>query len=214
MIKGWEVLDVEFKTQYMKDVSSRLKSARNSSTVYPSNKELFRAYELCSYKDTNVVIMGQEPYFDGNADGLSFSCKNKISPSLKQIVSAIDKDIGFGKYLGLENDPRLDYLASQGVLLLNTCLTVEENKTSSHNDIGWTNFIVATINALNKKDHVIYMLWGNKAKKADKIINWKHTVLKEEHPVAAARNDRDWKCNHFSKANFDLLVNGKKEIIW
>lgn len=214
MIKGWEVLDSEFKKQYMKDVSSSLKTARNRCTVYPTNQELFRAYELCPYANTNVVILGQDPYHNGNADGLAFSCKNKMSPSLNQIFRAIDKDIQFGRYLDLEDSPSLGYWAKQGVLLLNTSLTVEEGKPNSHSNLGWSSLIAATIQALNKKEHVIYMLWGNKAQKADKIINWKHTVLKEDHPASAARNNIDWKCNHFSKANFDLIMNGKQVIAW
>ena len=182
--------------------------------ISPKIENIFKAFEYCSFDETNVVIFGQDPYFQpGVANGLAFSV-NKRTPiphSLKNIFREIKNDIG-----SLSNlDGDLGRWASQGVLLLNSSLTVEENKPGSHSKIGWNDFILDVINCLNTKKGLVFILWGNDAKKYHKKINKKdNLILTSSHPSPLSAYKGFLGCRHFSKCNNYLIAHDKKPINW
>lgn len=187
----------------------------SKTECYPEPKNIFRAFEETSYKNLSVVILGQDPYHDGNATGLCFDCKNKVTPSMRSIQDAyqdynpyhFNTDILEGK---------IDYWSKQGVLLLNTALTVEKGKPNSHKKY-WDDFTIEVIKAINKKeDPVVFMLWGSQAQSYEQYIDTPpHTILKAEHPVAGKYQGRKWKHNDcFSKCNRLLLETSKPQIQW
>ena len=182
--------------------------------IAPSLQNIFKAFELCTYHETKVVIFGQDPYFqEGLANGLAFSVNkdNPIPASLKNIYKEIKNDIGV-----LHNkDGSLEAWALQGVLLLNSCLTVEVSKPGSHLEIGWDNFIKEIIFLLNKKNNLVFLLWGKNAQKYIKYIDSKsHLILTAAHPSPLSAYRGFFGCGHFSQCNDYLKVNGLEEIIW
>jgi uracil-DNA glycosylase len=182
--------------------------------IAPLPMDIFKAFELCSYQETKVVIFGQDPYFqDGLANGLAFSVdkNNPIPASLKNIYKEIKNDIG----VVLSKNGSLDSWASQGVLLLNSCLTVEVSKPGSHFGAGWENFIKEVVMLLNKKNNLVFLLWGKNAKKYKKYINPNfHLVLTAPHPSPLSAYKGFFGCKHFSKCNAYLKANGIVEINW
>ena len=192
-------------------IDSQLKKKINIS---PNLENVFKAFEYCSFDETNVVIFGQDPYFQpGVANGLAFSVNKKIPipHSLKNIFKEIKNDIG--SLSNINGD--LSRWASQGVLLLNSALTVEENNPGSHSKIGWNDFIFDVINCLNTKKGVVFILWGNDAKKYQKKINNnEHLVLTSSHPSPLSAYKGFFGCRHFSKCNNYLIANDKKPINW
>ena len=182
--------------------------------IAPLPMDIFKAFELCSYQETKVVIFGQDPYFqDGLANGLAFSVdkNNPIPASLKNIYKEIKNDIG----VILSKNGSLDSWASQGVLLLNSCLTVEVSKPGSHSGAGWENFIKEVVLLLNKKNNLVFLLWGKNAKKYKKYINPNsHLVLTAPHPSPLSAYRGFFGCKHFSKCNAYLKANGIIEINW
>ena len=182
--------------------------------IYPSIQNIYNAFNLCSFSNTKLVIFGQDPYHqDSVANGLAFAVNrgNKIPPSLKNIYKEIKNDIGF-----VVNDSgNLDEWAKQGVLLLNSSLTVEESKPGSHSKIGWDNLINLVINKLNKKGNIVFLLWGEKAiskrKLIDEVMNH---VLTAPHPSPLSSHRGFFGCSHFSKANKILLKNYNQGISW
>ena len=182
--------------------------------IAPSPKNIFKAFELCSYHETKVVIFGQDPYFqEGLANGLAFSVSkhHSIPASLKNIFKEIKNDIGI-----LHNkDGSLDTWASQGVLLLNSCLTVEVSKPGSHFEVGWDNFIKEIIYLLNKKNNLVFFLWGKNAQKYMQYIDSdSHLILIAAHPSPLSAYKGFFGCEHFSKCNEYLQSNGIQEINW
>ncbi len=182
--------------------------------IAPSTQNIFKAFELCTFQETKVVIFGQDPYFqEGLANGLAFSVNNhdSIPASLKNIYKEIKNDIGI-----LHNkNGSLETWALQGVLLLNSCLTVEVSKPGSHLDIGWENFIKEIIYILNKKNNLVFFLWGKNAQKYMKYINSNsHLILTAAHPSPLSAYRGFFGCEHFSKCNDYLKNNGIKEINW
>ncbi len=182
--------------------------------IAPSLKNIFKAFELCAYQETKVVIFGQDPYFqEGLANGLAFSVNKDypIPASLKNIYKEIKNDIGV-----LHNkDGSLEAWAHQGVLLLNSCLTVEVSKPGSHLEIGWDNFIKEIILLLNRKNNLVFFLWGKNAQKYMKYIDSKsHLILTAAHPSPLSAYRGFFGCGHFSKCNDYLKVNGIEEISW
>ncbi|MAR94796.1 MAG: uracil-DNA glycosylase [Gammaproteobacteria bacterium] len=192
-------------------ISSQLNKKIN---VLPKRENIFRAFEYCSFKDANVVIFGQDPYFQsGIANGLAFSANsnNAIPHSLKNIFKEVKNDIGSLS----NNSGDLTKWACQGVLLLNSALTVEENKPRSHSKIGWHEFIYDVIYCLNKKQGIVFMLWGNDAKKYFKKINKDNNlVLTSSHPSPLSAYKGFFGCKHFSKCNNYLIENNKTPIQW
>jgi uracil-DNA glycosylase len=184
--------------------------------VYPPGRLIFNAFDKCSFEDTKVVILGQDPYHGpGQANGLSFSVNDGIAvpPSLVNIFKEIKEDLG----KPLPRSGNLERWAQQGVLLLNATLTVRANQAGSHQNKGWENFTDAVIKCISdEREGVVFMLWGNYAQKKGQVIDdTKHLVLKAKHPSPMAANYGGWfGCKHFSQANNYLKNRGISEIDW
>jgi uracil-DNA glycosylase len=209
-----EILKKEFSKEYFKDLVGFLKYAYDNRTIYPDREDIFNAFNLSSYQDTKVVILGQDPYHQYHqAHGLAFSVPDgvKIPPSLNNINKEIQNDLG----ISMSKNGNLTKWAQQGVLLLNTILTVEEGKPNSHKEIGWEIFTDRVIKKLSEKDdEIIFILWGNGAKLKSKFISDRHYKLTAAHPSPLSAYRGFFGCKHFSKANEILKSLNKKEIDW
>ena len=209
-------LAAEFEKDYFKNLVAFVKSEYASQKVYPPGKLIFNAFEKCSFENTKVVILGQDPYHGaGQAHGLSFSVNDGVPkpPSLQNIFKEIQNDLG--KVPPISGN--LKRWASQGVLLLNATLTVRANEAGSHQNKGWEQFTDAVIQAISdKKEHVVFMLWGAYAHKKGAIIDTnKHFILKSKHPSPMAANQGGWfGMNHFSQCNNYLNARGLGGIDW
>jgi len=212
---SWKLsLEKEFLKDYYIRLLDFLKLENSVSTVFPPSSEVFSALNSTPLKEVKVVIIGQDPYHGENqAMGLSFSVPKdmRIPPSLKNIYKELNTDVG----IEIPSHGDLTQWAEQGVFLLNAMLTVERGKAGSHKKIGWQNFTDAVIKTLsNERDNLIFMLWGNFAKKkAELIDNSKHLILEAAHPSPLARGTF-FGSQHFSKANAYLMKMGKKPIDW
>ncbi|MGP1545000.1 MAG: uracil-DNA glycosylase [Prevotella intermedia] len=195
-------------TELVKELNSEYKKA-----CYPSEKLIFNAFNLCPFDKVKVVILGQDPYHEqGQAMGLSFSVPKKIKlpPSLRKIYKEIGEDLC--KPMPESGD--LTRWAEQGVFLLNTTLTVRDAKPNSHKRLKWQNFTDAAIKALNKnREHIVFMLWGNDAKKKKRLIDTeRHHIIESYHP--AARQRYKFKKHQFTCCNAYLKQQGLDEIDW
>lgn len=184
-----------------------------TKTIYPQKAHLFEAFRLTEYHDVKVVILGQDPYHQPNqANGLAFSVQKgvKIPPSLNNIFKELTHDLGIEK--PAHGD--LTAWAKQGVLLLNTILSVEANQPGSHKLYGWQDFTDEVIQQLSRHPTpLVFMLWGNHAASKEKYINAnKHLILKASHPSPLAARHSFFGCKHFSKANAFLLENERRPI--
>jgi len=210
MANNWkEILAPVLASPKMQEIKRHLNQERQTKKIYPDSKEVFRAFDLCPYDDTKVVIIGQDPYHTPDtADGLAFSTRQeRRPPSLEIIFKEIYKDLNI-QYIRNETHEEffptnnLEKWAKGGFLLLNSCLTVEEGKAGSHKDLGWNIVIDVAIEALLKKDHqVIFLLWGNEAKKYKDMIKPPHFFLEASHPAAELHNPGSGGflgCRHFS----------------
>jgi len=210
-----EVLVEEFDKPYFETLVQFLKTERAAGrTIYPPGNLIFNAYERTPFGKVKVVILGQDPYHNpGEAMGLSFSVpKNvRVPPSLQNIYKELVDDVG----VPMPTHGDLTVWADQGVFLLNAMLTVEQNKAASHQQVGWQFFTDATIKALSeKREKIVFMLWGNFAKrKAELIDTKKHLILEAAHPSPLARNAFAGS-KHFSKANAYLKQEGIAPIDW
>ena len=187
----------------------------NKSIIYPPKNYIFNALKLTSYKDTKVVIVGQDPYHGENeAHGLSFSVQKgiKIPPSLQNIYKELESDLGIKPH----SDGDLTKWAKEGVLLLNAVLTVEKDKPASHRNIGWELFTDYIIKILNEKNEpIVFILWGNFAKEKKKFItNPIHLVITSPHPSPFSANNGFFGSKPFSKTNVFLIKNNLKPINW
>ncbi len=205
----------EYKKPYYRDLFEFVKKEYDTQIVYPPSNDIFNAFHYTSFADTKVVIIGQDPYHNaGQAHGLCFSVlpPTDIPPSLQNIYKELHDDLG----CYIPNNGLLTKWASQGVLLLNTVLTVRAHQANSHAGHGWENFTDAALRALNEKDTpVVFLLWGSPAqKKADIITNSKHVILKAPHPSPLSAYRGFFGCRHFSKTNDILKANGLKPIDW
>lgn len=210
-----EILKEEFEKEYFKNLKEFLKYEYSNYQIFPSKEDIFNALKLTDYNDVSVVIIGQDPYHEvGQAHGLCFSVMNntKLPPSLKNIYKELESDLNI-KY---PNHGNLTKWAKQGVLLLNTVLTVREHHANSHKNKGWESFTDAIIKSLNnKKDQVIFLLWGNDArKKSELITNQNHIILTAPHPSPLSAYHGFFGCKHFSKVNEILIKNKKEPIDW
>ena len=183
-------------------------------SIYPPLKDIYNAFKFCNFNNTKIVIFGQDPYHQKDtANGLAFAVNagHKIPPSLRNIYKEIQNDIGIVKY----DSGDLHEWAAQGVLLLNSSLTVEDSSPGSHEKIGWDNLIFSIIKLLNKKGNVVFMLWGansiNKKKLIDESTNY---VLTAPHPSPLSSYRGFFGCKHFSKANNFLETKKIKPILW
>lgn len=210
-------LRAEFHKPYWQYLGQEVAKKREVFRVYPEREDVFKAFKLTPYNEVKVVIIGQDPYHNGVADGLAFSSKDplKMPPSLAKIYEAIEEDIKFGLYLS--QGTSLEYLAEQGVLLLNTALTVEEGNPTSHINLGWGLFIERVLEVLKHHQRdLVFMLWGSYAKGLrPRVDDGRHIILEAEHPVMGAREQRRWIHNEcFKKANSWLHLKGYGEINW
>lgn len=208
-----ELLRPEMEKEYYQKLRSFLIKEYKIKTIYPDMYDIFNALHYTSYKDTKVVILGQDPYHGPNqAHGLAFSVKPKVKipPSLINIYKELQNDLG----CYIPNNGYLKKWADQGVLLLNTSLTVVASKPNSHSKIGWEVFTDNIIKLLNdRKDPVVFILWGNNAKSKERLItNDRHFIIKSVHPSPLSANRGFFGSKPFSKTN-EILKNLDKEPI-
>lgn len=212
----WDaLLKKEFEKDYYIELRKFLVREYNTKTIYPPAEDIFNALKYTSYSDVKVVILGQDPYHGfGQAHGLCFSVKRGVTPppSLKNIFKELESDVGFK----IPNHGCLTDWAKQGVLLLNTTLTVEEGKPNSHKGRGWEIFTDKIIELLNMHEEpVVFMLWGGNARaKKSLITNDRHLVLETVHPSPLSAYGGFFGCKHFSKANEFLKSNNITPIDW
>lgn len=214
--QSWkEALEDEFEKPYFEDLVRFLHQEKaQGNTVYPPGKQIFRAFELTPVSSVKVVILGQDPYHGyGQAMGLSFSVPDGVPapPSLKRIFREIQDDLG----ITMSGRPNLENWARQGVLLLNSILTVRAGEPTSHSKIGWTTFTDAVIRYISDNlDGIVFLLWGGYAKSKKALIDTsRHHVLEAAHPSPLARG-AFFGCRHFSKTNAILIQEGKTPIDW
>lgn len=211
-----DIVEVEMSKIYMHAVQNFLfEERRAGKEIYPSEDNVFRALDLTPLNEVKVVILGQDPYHgEGQAHGLSFSVQPdvKIPPSLRNIYKELNDDIG----MDVPNHGFLERWAKQGVLLLNTCLTVEAGQAASHQGKGWEEFTDVIIKTINDNGcPVVFMLWGSHAQSKAKMINDnKHLVLTAPHPSPLSAHRGFLGCKHFSKANKFLNIKNRTEINW
>lgn len=216
LINDWEkALSKEFKKPYYLKLYNTVRSEYSKTTVYPPSEEIFTAFNLTDINDVKVLILGQDPYHElGQAHGLSFSVKPGVAipPSLLNIYKELEDELS----LYIPNNGYLEKWAKQGVLMLNTVLTVRAHNANSHKGIGWEEFTDAAIMALNELDKpIVYMLWGSNARsKAKMLNNKKQLVLEAPHPSPLSSYRGFFGCNHFIKCNEFLKANGLSEIDW
>ena len=201
--------------EYFIKLEEFLEKEYTEQTIYPKKENIYNALKLTDYNNVRVVIIGQDPYHeDGEAHGLAFSVLEgvKIPPSLRNIFKELNSDLGYG--IPLSGD--LTKWAKEGVLLINSVLTVREHKANSHKDKGWEKFTDAIIRKLNDRDKpVIFMLWGNYAKIKKKLINEdKHFVIESAHPSPLSAYNGFFGSKPFSKVNEILSSLNEKNINW
>ncbi len=212
----WDnILADEFEKTYYKELRAFLKAEYSSRTIYPNMHDIFNALKASSFQNTRVVIIGQDPYHGaGQAHGMCFSVKRGVEPppSLKNIFKEMETDVGF-KYTG---HGELTAWANQGVLLLNTVLTVREATPNSHKGKGWETFTDRVILELNKKQTpIVFLLWGANAKnKAKLITNPIHQKLETVHPSPLSAYGGFFGCKHFSRCNEILVSSNQQPINW
>lgn len=208
-----QIIQKEASKEYFQDLMEFLDGEYASKTIYPKREDLFRAFSLCEYLDTKVVIIGQDPYHGENqANGLAFSVEKstKLPPSLKNIYKELESDLGI-----IKEDGELEAWAKQGVLLLNKIMSVEEKKPASHSTSGWDTFTNAVIESLN--DHpekIVFLLWGNYAKKLKPLISDKHIIIEGVHPSPLAAYRGFFGSKPFSLINSHLKNQNRELIDW
>lgn len=213
---SWDFyLKEEFNKNYFKGIINEVNKRYQNTICYPPKNEIFNAFRLTPYEKVKVVIIGQDPYHgEHQAEGLSFSVKNNINrpPSLQNIFKELETDLG----LNISNNNSLIPWAKEGVLLLNSVLTVEKDKPASHKDIGWEKFTDEVIKILNKKEKpIVFILWGNFAKAKKKYItNNIHKVIESAHPSPFSAHNGFFNSRPFSKTNEYLKSKQIEPINW
>ena len=210
-----ESIQPEFQKPYYKELYDFVKKEYSETIIYPPSDEIFNAFHFTPLSKVKVLLLGQDPYHNVNqAHGLSFSVKpgQDIPPSLQNIYKELNDDLG----CYIPNNGYLKKWADQGVLLLNTVLTVRAHEANSHKGRGWEKFTDAVINAVNAQDRpIVYLLWGAPAqKKIPMLTNPKHLILKAPHPSPLSSYRGFFGCKHFSQCNDFLVKNGIAPIDW
>ncbi len=210
-----EPLKPEFKKPYYEKLYATVKEEYNTRLIFPPADDIFNAFDFTPLSQVKVVILGQDPYHgDGQAHGLCFSVKPDVDvpPSLVNIYKELQSDLG----CYIPNHGYLEKWAKQGVLLLNTVLTVRAHQANSHRGIGWEEFTDAAIRILNEQDRpIVFLLWGKPAQsKKSMLHNPKHLILTAPHPSPLSAHRGFFGCKHFSQTNAFLKENGMKEIDW
>ena len=212
---NWDaLLAEEFTKEYYQKLRTFLKNAYSTRTVYPGMHDIFNALKLTSYEQVKAVIVGQDPYINpGEAHGLAFSVQPgaRVPPSLANIFKELHDDLG----CTVPNNGHLVHWAKQGVMLLNTVLTVEARRSRSHAGQGWERFTDTVMYLLNDRETpMVFLLWGKDAQAKGRLIdNPRHLVLKAAHPSPLA-GGRFFGCKHFSQTNEFLFKNGQAAIDW
>lgn len=210
----WSILlKEEFNKKYYKELIERINLEYNNKVIYPKKEDIFKALEQTDYSHIKVVIIGQDPYHgEGQANGLAFSVnQGKLPPSLKNIFRELKEDLNINREEG-----NLESWSKQGVLLLNTVLTVEKDKPNSHQNYGWEIFTDNIISLINKKDDsVVFILWGDKARRKKRLItNLNHYIIESSHPSPFAYRKGFMGSKPFSKTNEFLKKCNKSVINW
>ncbi|MEZ4796705.1 MAG: uracil-DNA glycosylase [Flavobacteriaceae bacterium] len=215
--QSWKThLQKEFSKPYFAQLVNFVKQEYKTHQCFPPGKEIFAAFDHCTFDKLKVVIIGQDPYHGyGQANGLCFSVYDAVAhpPSLINIFKEIEKDLG----VAYPKSGNLERWANQGVLLLNATLTVRANQAGSHQNKGWEVFTDAIIQTISKhKNGIVFLLWGGFAKKKSTLIDRsKHHILTSGHPSPLSANRGYWFGNkHFSKTNFLLEQADQKPIAW
>lgn len=210
-----EALASEWDAPYFSDLAEWVRGQYASKKIFPPAGRIFAAFDACPFNDVKVVILGQDPYHDdGQANGLCFSVAPgvRMPPSLLNIFKEVSADTG----VPMPADGNLDRWARQGVLLLNSTLTVEAHRAGSHQGHGWEQFTDAAIKALNdRRDGLVFILWGAYASRKGALIDRKrHLVLESPHPSPLSASRGFFGNHHFSRANDYLVQQGKTPIVW
>lgn len=205
----------EFESEYFKNLSSFVKEEYKKNKIFPPPKDIFRAFDLCPFDKVKVVILGQDPYHGTRqANGLSFAVNKGVSlpPSLQNIFKELEADLGVKH--GADGD--LSPLAEQGVLLLNSTLTVRADSPGSHQGHGWEDFTTSVIKKLSEERmNLVFILWGNYAKEKGKVIDrTKHLVLESAHPSPFSAHYGFFGSRPFSQTNKYLQKHGIQQIDW
>lgn len=215
--KSWyNLLKNTLESENFKNLCDFLNEEYKTKTIYPKPENVFNAINYVKYDDVKVVIIGQDPYHEPNqAHGFCFSVEKDVTipPSLKNIFKELNSDIG----CYIPNNGNLTKWAKQGVLLLNSVLTVEKGKANSHKGKGWEEVVSAILNKLNEREKpIVFLLWGGSARNVAKMINpKKHYILTCAHPSPMSANQGGWFGNkHFSKTNEILSILGETPIDW
>ena len=211
-----KALEGEFKKPYYKELYTFVKEEYSKTTIYPPAEDIFNALHYTPLNEVKVVILGQDPYHNVHqAHGLCFSVlpdQPEIPPSLQNIYKELQADLG----CKIPNNGYLEKWARQGVLMLNTVLTVRAHQANSHQNKGWEQFTDAIIREVNNIDRpVVYLLWGRPAQsKIPMLNNPKHLILKAPHPSPLSAYRGFFGCKHFSQTNDFLISNGLEAIDW
>lgn len=210
-----ELLKDEYKKEYYIKLWEFLEEEYKNHKIHPEKNDIFSALKWTSYEDANVVIFGQDPYHGENqAHGLAFSVQKNVDipPSLQNIYKELNSEMG----LYIPNNGYLEKWAKQGVLLLNSALTVRDGEANSHKNKGWEQFTDRITELLNKRKRtVIFLLWGNDAKKKQELITApQHIILSAAHPSPLSASRGFFGCNHFSEVNKALVSMNRKPIDW
>jgi uracil-DNA glycosylase len=210
-----EYLKPEYGKEYYRNLYRTIKEEYAKGPVFPESDRIFEAFHLTPLADVKVVIIGQDPYHNiGQAHGLCFSVQPgiEIPPSLVNIYKELQDDLG----CSIPNNGYLTKWAEQGVLLLNTVLTVRAHQANSHRGIGWEEFTDAAIRILNEQDRpIVYLLWGKPAQSKKRMLNNpKHLILEAPHPSPLSAYRGFFGCRHFSKTNEFLTEHGLTPIDW
>lgn len=213
--KNWaNLLKNEFEKPYFKELQDFLEKEYSTKTIYPEMANIFNALNAVKYEDVKVVIIGQDPYHEPNqAHGLAFSVQDgvEIPPSLVNIYKEIEDDLG----IKCQNTGNLIRWAKQGVLLLNTCLTVRRAQANSHRGKGWEIFTNEVIKLLSKRQEpMVFILWGSNAQAFAPEIASHHLILKAPHPSPLSAYRGFFGCKHFSKTNDFLISHNQTPIDW
>lgn len=208
-------LSSEFKKPYYAALYNKIKEEYSTRVIFPAADDIFNAFEFTPLSKTKVVILGQDPYHNiGQAHGLCFSVKPDVAtpPSLVNIYQELHDDLG----CIIPNNGYLKKWTKQGVLMLNTVLTVRAHEANSHQGIGWEEFTNAAIQILNEQDRpIVYILWGRPAQSKKVMLNNpKHLILEAPHPSPYSADRGFFGCRHFSRTNTFLESNGMEPIDW
>ena len=205
-------LQDEFNKPYFLNLQKFLENEYRNYTIYPKAENIFNSLNLTKFDDVKVVILGQDPYHEpGQAHGLAFSVESgPLPPSLQNIFKELNSDLN----IKISKTGNLTPWAKQGVLLLNTVLTVRKGQANSHKDMGWEKLTGRIIELLNEREKpIVFLLWGSQARKiGEKITNKNHLVLSCAHPSPLSAYNGFFGCKHFSKTNEFLIKNGEEPI--